>query len=97
MKTTKFLLASLMMTAVLTLSAFRATEPAKAEANAEAARCPVTLAQMQTYLEECSHHHVVNSIQYTGCNGLALCDGGTISSTVYVENGIIVGHSDSGN
>jgi len=97
MKTTKFLFASIMMTAVLTLSSFHASKPAKAEANAEAARCPVSLEQMTAYLQGSPHYHTVNSIVYSGCNGVAQCDGYTVTSTVYVSNGIIVGHMDVGN
>lgn len=91
MKTTKLMLSSLMVMAILSLSATRATE-SKVEATAES-RCAVSLAAMKTYLETHEHHHTVNYIQYlTNCNGLAEIETG--AATVYVENGIIVGHVD---
>ena len=98
MKTTKFLLTSLMMVLVLTLSATRTTEPVKVESQKEGStRCPVELGEMQEYLMTCSHQHTVYWIQYISgtCNGLAGIEGSQ-TATVYVANGIITGHTDSG-
>lgn len=97
MKTTKFLLTSLMMMLVLTLSATRTTEPVKIDSKEESTRCPVELGEMQEYLMTCSHQHTVYWIQYISgtCNGLAGIEGSQ-TATVYVANGIITGHTDSG-
>jgi len=94
MKTVKLTLTSLVMMALFTLNAAKATGPGKEDAKAASARCTVTLAQMITYLQGAPHYHTVYEIDYIPgtCNGLAQVAGGT--STVFVENGIIVGHTD---
>src|ERR1051325_3421461 len=63
----------------------------------ECLQCGVTNAQIQTYLETCSHHHTVYWIQDIPgtCNsraGIENCD----NATVYVSGGAIIGHTDAG-
>lgn len=96
MRTTRVLLTSLIMTAVLSLGATRTTGTVETKNTGESTRCVVTLAQMQDYLGSCSHHHTVYWIQYIpgSCDGLAGIEGGQ-TATVHVENGIIINHQDS--
>jgi hypothetical protein len=58
-------------------------------------QCGITNAQITTYLQNCSHHHTVTYVQDIPgtCNskaGIENCG----TATVYVSDGIIVGHSD---
>ncbi|TAL61176.1 MAG: hypothetical protein EPN85_05555 [Bacteroidetes bacterium] len=99
MKTIKFLLTSLVVMAVLTLSASRVTEPAKSElsANFEAVKqCGVSNAQITLYLTGGHHHHTVYWVQDIPgtCNSRAGIEGCS-TATVYVVDGSIVGHLDS--
>ena len=95
MKTIKFLLTSLIMMAVLTVGATRITESTSPEST-EVKQCGVTNAQITTYLRTCSHHHTVYWVQDIPgtCNSLAGIEGCS-TATVYVESGIIIGHSDN--
>ena len=67
------------------------------EASSKKVQCGVSNAQIKSYLETGSHHHTVYSVSDVPgtCNSKANIENcGT--STVFVFNGIIVGHSDSG-
>lgn len=96
MKTNKILLTSFIMMAVLSVSATRITESTSPEST-ELKQCGVTNAQISTYLSRTHpHHHTVYSVwDIPGtCNSNASIENcGT--ATVYVENGIIIGHQDA--
>ena len=99
MKTTRMLLVSAILFAVMSLNATRVTAPASSNAAAEfntVKQCGVSNSQITSYLQNCSHHHTVYWVRdITGsCNseaGIENCK----KATVFVENGIIVGHQDS--
>lgn len=94
MKTIKILLTSIVMMAVLTVSATRTTESTNPNST-EMTQCGVTNAQITDYLINCSHHHTVYSVwDVRGtCNSKASIENcGT--ATVFVESGMIVGHQD---
>ncbi len=95
MKTIKFLLTSLIMMAVLTLSATRVTESTNPEST-EMKQCGVTNLQITTYLRGAPHYHTVYWVQDIPgtCNSLAGI-GGCSTATVYVQSGSIIGHADS--
>jgi hypothetical protein len=93
MKPTKLLLASAILLAVFCVSATSSTT----SASDEMLQCGVTNAQITTYLQECSHHHTVYWVQdiVGTCNSKAGIENvGT--ATVYVSNGIVISHTDSG-
>ena len=95
MKTIKFLLTSLVMMAVLTVSATRTTESTSPEST-EMKQCGVSNSQISTYLRNCSHHHTVYWVQDISgtCNSLAGIENcGT--ATVYVSDGVIIYHADN--
>ena len=100
MKTTKIMLVSAIMFAVMSLNATRITEPVKSDASAQynmVKQCGVSNDQITTYLQNCSHHHTVLWVRdITGtCNSLAGIENcGT--ATVYVSGGAIIGHDDAG-
>ena len=96
MKATKILLTSLIMMAVLSVSATRTTEATSPEST-EIKQCGVSNSQILTYLRNCSHHHTPTWIQdITGtCNSLVGIEGCS-AATVYVSDGAIVGHTDAG-
>ena len=85
-KMKKLILSSVAMLAVLTMGA-----------SSKKVQCGVTNAQITTYLQECSHHHTVYSVwDVIGtCNSKASIEN-CKTSTIYVSEGIIIGHSDSG-
>lgn len=92
MKTKQLFLSSAILLAVFCLSATSVSVSAKEKTK----QCGVTNTQIQRYLEGCSHHHTVywvSDISGT-CNSLAGIENcGT--ATVFVSEGIIVGHSDA--
>jgi hypothetical protein len=99
MKITKFLLVTLIMFAMLTLNATRVSETIKSNAAEKydaTMQCGVSNSQITAYLQNCSHHHAVlwvTNIEGT-CNskaGIENCG----TATVYVTEGVIVGHTDS--
>jgi len=91
---TKSLLRSVMMMAVLTLGSTFFTA-GSAEASSKKAQS-VSYTQAVNYLQTCSHHHSVNSIQaISGTNNYRATIDGNGIATVYVTNGIITGHSDA--
>lgn len=96
MKTIKFLLTSLVMMAVLTVSATRTTESTSPEST-EIKQCGVSNSQISNYLRNCSHHHTVNWVQDISgtCNSLA-GTGGCSTATVFVVDGAIISHTDNG-
>ena len=58
-------------------------------------QCGITNTQITTYLQTCSHHHTVRYVRDIPgtCNseaGIENCG----TATVYVSDGIIVGHGD---
>ena len=95
MKTTKFLLTSLIMMAVLTVGATRITESTSPEST-EVKQCGVSNAQISDYLRNCSHHHTVYWVQDIPgtCNSKAGIENCKVA-TVVVESGIIMGHTDA--
>jgi len=95
MKTIKILLTSIVMMAVLTVSATRITESTSPEST-EVKQCGVSNAQISTYLRTCSHLHVVYWVQDIPgtCNSKAGIEGCS-TATVYVVEGQIVGHADA--
>ena len=86
MKTKKLFLASALLMGMFAVSATSATK----------VQCGVTNAQITSYLQTCSHHHTVYSVSDIpgSCNSSANIDGGR-TATVFVANGIVIGHSDS--
>jgi len=95
MKTIKILLTSIVMMAVLTVSATRITESTSPEST-EVKQCGVSNAQISTYLRTCSHQHVVYWVQDIPgtCNSKAGIEGCS-TATVFVSEGTIVGHADN--
>jgi hypothetical protein len=98
-KTTKFLLVAATMFAVMTLNATRVSEPSGLSAAAEynkVKQCGVSNEQITSYLQNCSHHHSVAWVRdITGtCNSLAAIENCN-QATVFVSDGIIVGHQDT--
>lgn len=95
MKTNKILLTSFIMMAVLSVSATHTTESTNPNST-EIMQCGVTNQQITDYLVNGPHHHTVYSVwDVRGtCNSKASIENcGT--ATVFVENGMIVGHQDA--
>ena len=89
MKTTKiFTAAALLVFAAMSMGAVPAKEETK--------QCGVTNAQIQRYLETCSHHHTVYSVwDVPGtCNSKATIEN-CKTATVFVSEGEIIGHMDA--
>jgi hypothetical protein len=95
MKTTKFLLTSLiMMIGVLTMGASGTTDISSPESTV-VKQCGVSNSQITSYLQNCSHHHTVLWVRDISgsCNSLAGIENCN-QATVIVSDGIVVGHSD---
>lgn len=98
MKTLKLIFSTVILFVVLTAGANRTTESVKSSTSDEfntVNQCGVSNAAIQRYLENCSHHHTVYWVQDIPgtCNsnaGIENCG----TATVFVSNGIIVGHTD---
>jgi|ERR1041385_2343772 hypothetical protein len=98
MKTKKMFLAA----ALLGLFAVSATNPASTikavnlNNPEECKQCGVSNATITEYLVNCSHHHTVYSVSDIPgtCNSSAMIESCQMS-TVYVTNGVIIGHADS--
>ena len=97
MKKIKLLLTSftLMMT-VITVGATHTAESTSPESTV-VKQCGVTNAQISSYLRNCSHHHVPGAITDIpgSCNSSVVIEN-CLTSTVFVSEGIIVGHQDYG-
>ena len=80
---------------VLALGATRTTESTSPEST-EVKQCGVSNSQISEYLRTCSHHHTVYWVQDIPgtCNSKAGVNG-CQEATVYVENGVIMGHTDA--
>ena len=96
MKTQKLLLTLSLILAIFCVSATNGKETEKKEPKAEMVQCGVTNSQIYNYLVNCSHHHSVGDItDIPGtCNSKAVIES-CKTATVYVVEGIIVGHQDS--
>jgi hypothetical protein len=94
MKTIKFLLRSMMLIAVVSFGSSFLSESSSVEASSKVAS-GVSYNQVVNYLQACSHHHIVSSIQPIPCtnNYQAEVDGNSMAR-VTVANGRITGHSD---
>ena len=100
MKTFKLMSAAILVLLII-LAVGAATPPAPGDKKAtapasESLQCGVSNAEVIEYLQNCSHHHTVYWVQDIPgtCNSKAGIEFGK-TATVYVENGIIVGHLDS--
>ena len=96
MKIQKLFLATTLLLSVFAISAKGPSETMKPKAK-ETIQCGVSSAAIIEYLKTCSHHHTSACCVVDipgGCNSTATIENcGT--ATVFVSNGIIVGHSDS--
>jgi hypothetical protein len=95
MKTIKFLLRSMMLIAVVSFGSSLLSGSSLVEASSKAAS-GVSYNQAVNYLQTCSHHHIVSSIQPIPgtSNYQAEVDGNSVA-TVTIANGRITGHSDA--
>ena len=95
MKKINFISAFLLVASFLSVSATNGKTDGAVK-NDEILQCGVSNSQIKSYLEEGSHHHTVlwvSDIPGT-CNskaGIENCG----TATVFVQNGIIVGHQDA--
>ena len=96
MKTTKLLLTSCIMMAVMSVSATRTIDASSPESTV-VKQCGVTNAQIASYLRNCSHHHVPGAItDIPGTCNSSVAIENCKTATVFVSEGIIITHSDVG-
>ena len=97
MKKIKLMLTSftLMMT-VITVGATHTAESTSPESTV-VKQCGVTNAQIASYLRNCSHHHVPGAItDIPGTCNSSVAIENCLTSIVYVADGYVIGHADSG-